>query len=264
MASKYLIATRLTFSEMATALNVPSIPRLNQSMASILRKVAISQGIKASQAGKRLEFYVVNPEQFNELTNPVMATMVALRTSLAFLPLLAVDDDKLSAAIKSVNSRPEYMRGMTYAVKCQYDKDLQAAVSSAVMKINEDAKVERKKGYNTSGLKVGDIIDVPIGYRSTSNAIITKITESSYTYRAWIPLYSLEKNSDMCTKNGGSRASDDWVGDATLPIKGNEILFKMGKATTKRWGKPGRWQQEAITEGGYGYGMARESWDHLD
>jgi hypothetical protein len=255
MAKSYYIATRLKPSEMATALNVSSVPYLNQKMAQTLRKVAIKLGIKASQKGARLDFYVVDETQFAELTDPQMATMIALRTTLEFRPLLTVDRDALSDAINKVNANPEYRR-MDYATKRKYDVELLQAVENTVTKVQEDVKIERPKYCNNTNLKVGDIISVTNGWLETTNAQITKITEAGYQYRAWNPKAYFNRHNMRHAANC-TVVGDDHDGSVTIAIRGNEQYFTMGKTKTCRFTAK---NDEPIKEGDYAYNRYHSYW----
>ena len=256
MSKSFYIATRLTPKEMAQALAVTSVPYLNQNMAGTLRKVAIKLGIRATQAGARLEFYVVSEEQLAELTDPVQATMIALRTSLEFRPLLTVDRAQLSARLNELNSQPEYSRGMNWETKRKYDAELINAVESTVTKLQEDVKIERAKYGNNTNIQVGDIICVSAGWRAQTNAQVTRVTEAGYQYRAWV-LKDEVNHRYISPTNGCTVMGDIYDGSVTITIRNNESYFKMGNTKTCRFGKN---NHVPLKSGDYDYNQYQAYW----
>jgi hypothetical protein len=238
---QFYIGSRSSWDTMS-AVAESSVAKLNARMSETIRSVAMKQGIKKTQDGKKLEFYLVNEEQFKKLTSPSTATLVALKLGADWHPLIAVDKAIMSDAIQKVNAK--YGNRMPRSEFAKYNAELQTAVESAVVKLAEDKKLNRPKHYNNQDIKVGDIIREGGGYRETCFAVITKVTEHSYSYKVYQPdftAYGLSKvmSSEELARRGivihGANSQD---GDVKVPFKGNESLFKLAdKTKTKRFNR---------------------------
>lgn len=237
---QFYIGTRSdwdTMSEVAGS----SVAKLNNRMSETIRSVAMKQGVKKTQDGKKLEFYLVNEEQFAKLTSPATATLVALKHGKDWLPLIAVDKALMSDAIQKVNAK--YGSRMPRSEFAKYTAELQTAVESAVVKLAEDKKIAREKFYNDQGIKVGDFIRAGGGYRDTCFAVVTKVTEHSYSYRVYEPCFNAyglktRKSSEELAFRKIVITGDDYDGSIKVPFKNNADLFSLNpKAKTARFSR---------------------------
>jgi hypothetical protein len=236
---QFYIGTRSDWNTMS-AVAESSVAKLNPRMSETIRSAAMKQGIKKTQDRKKLEFYLVSEEQFKKLTSPATATLVALKHGKDWHPLIAVDKDIMTDAIQKVNAK--YGNRMPRDVFAKYNAELQTAVESAVVKLAEDKKLSRPKHYNNQNIKVGDIIREGGGWRTTCFSVVTKVTEHSYSYKVYEPVFNayglfLNKSSEELARRGiliqGANSQD---GDIKVPFKGNEDLFQLSqKAKTKRF-----------------------------
>lgn len=243
------------------------VPKLNQKMAETLRKVAMKQGIKKSQKGQKLEFYSVNKEQLDRMLDPATAFMLKLGEGADFRPLVTVDGDKMTLAVRKVNSQPEYGRGMDYETHQKYLADLLKAVEDSVYKVNEDVKTEKKK-HGNPGYQVGDMISHSEGYnlREFFPAVITKITEAGYQYQVYRPMFGTDRNNpkewgeNYPGIKGAKGWGDHWTGEINVPFLANKKFFFLHtKKFNKRWnGNDHVWTtpEDKVTYTNY--------WDHCN
>jgi hypothetical protein len=154
----YYVGCRCSFSEMSKIAGA-NVPRLNQKMSETIRKIAMDLGIKKNtKDGGRLEFYSVDADTFATITAPKMSTFVALKADTDYRPLIAVDRDLMVSAIQTVNS--QFTGRMDYDTHNKYLVALKQAVSSAVVKLQDDKVAERKlqPKLGANPYKVGDLI----------------------------------------------------------------------------------------------------------
>jgi hypothetical protein len=238
---QFYIGTRSNWNTMNDVAGT-SVSKLNTRMSETIRSAALKQGIKKTQDGKKLEFYLVSEEQLQKLTNPATATLAALKHGADWHPLIAVDKDIMVAAISQVNAK--YGNRMPRDVFAKYNAELLAGVESAVVKLAEDKKVARAKYYNSEGLAEGDIIRDTSEWRQGRFALVTKVSEHSYSYKVYEPLFtayglSLMLSAEQLTQRGITlEGADQQDGKIQVPFKGNEDLFKLStKTKTKRFSR---------------------------
>lgn len=243
-----------------------SVRKLNGKMTDTLASVAMKQGIKKTQLGKKLEFYGVNKEQLDRLVDPATAFMLKLGDGVDFRPLITVDGAKMTAGLNKVNS--QYSGRMDYKTHQKYLADLFKAVEDSVFKINEDTKTQKKK-YSNPGYAVGDHIGHLEGHNSWSHfpAVITKITDAGYQYRVYRPCFNVDTNNP---KNWAEKHTvikdatgwgDHWVGKVIVPFLANKHLFLLEPKTyTCRWTRRNQ-QVRKTTEDKETYVC---SWDHCN
>ena len=238
---QFYIGSRSSWDTMS-AVAESSVAKLNARMSETIRSVAMKQGIKKTQNGKKLEFYLVSEEQFKKLTSPSTATLVALKHGKDWHPLIAVDKDIMSDAIQKVNAK--YGNRMPRSEFAKYNAELQTAIESAVVKLAEDKKIARPVYTNEQNIRVGDIIREGGGWRSSCFSVVTKVTEHSYSYKVYAPTftaYGLSKvmsSEELARRGIVINGADSQDGDIKVPFKGNESLFKLAdKAKTKRFNR---------------------------
>jgi len=239
------------------------VGKLNNRMADTLRDVAMKQGIKKTQLGKKLEFYSVDKEQLDRLVDPATPFMLKLTDGTDFRPLLTVDGAKMTLGLQTVNK--QYGGRMDSATHRKYLNDLFKAVEDSVFKVNEDVKTE-KKAYSNPGYKVGDMICHTEGYNSYESfpAVITKITDAGYQYKVYRPVfktnhsYPKEWGYNMVDVKGWG---DHWTGSITVPFLANKESFTLhSKAYNKRWTRRDQkvwtYPEDTITY--------TDNWDHCN
>jgi hypothetical protein len=237
--AEFYIASRNDHSTIATVAG-GRVGRLNNKMADTLRSVAMKQGIKKTQLGKKLEFYSVNKEQLDRLVDPATPFMLKLTDGTDFRPLLTVDGAKMISGLQTVNS--QYGNRMDSATHRKYLNDLFKAVEDSVFKVNEDVKVEKKKNTNP-GYAVGDMI-WHAEHRTYFPAVITKITEAGYQYKVYRPRFSIPGVMDKKAWAASTGLVDvqAWGDQQDYEVKvpfakNKENFYLETKAYNKRWTK---------------------------
>jgi hypothetical protein len=216
------------------------VGKLNNRMADTLRNVAVKQGIKKTQLGKKLEFYSVNKEQLDRLVDPATPFMLKLADDIDFRPLLTVDGVKMTSGLQTVNN--QYGGRMDSATHRKYLADLFKAVEDSVFKVNEDAKIEKKKNSNP-GYVVGDMI-WHTEHRTYFPAVITKITEAGYQYKVYRPRFAVQNTMDKKAWAASTSLVDitAWGDQQDYEVKvpfakNKDEFFLDSKAYNKRWTK---------------------------
>jgi hypothetical protein len=219
------------------------VGKLNNRMADTLRSVAMKQGIKKTQLGKKLEFYSVNKEQLDRMLDPATPFMLKLADGVDFRPLLTVDGEKMTLGLQTVNT--QYGNRMDSATHRKYLADLFKAVELSVFKVNEDVKPEKRKNTNP-GYKVGDFIGHGEGHNSRESfpAVITKITEAGYQYQVYRPMFGVDEKdpktwaAEYISLKGATGWGDFWTGEVKVPFLVNKPMFRLDpKVHTRRWTK---------------------------
>lgn len=123
--SNIYVATRLDHDEMSTILNSNVIWQLNERLAKSLRTPIMRKGIKKTEQGKRLEFYNLTYEQYEQL-NKTHSDMI----------LAIVDKDELSNKLEEINNK--YPSRMNPDLFYQYNRDLENALDSSVQIVGQD------------------------------------------------------------------------------------------------------------------------------
>jgi hypothetical protein len=263
--AEYYIASRNDWGTI-TKVAGGRVSKLNNRMAETLRSVAMKQGIKKTQLGKKLEFYSVDKEQLDRLVDPTTPFMLKLTDGTDFRPLLTVDGAKMTLGLQTVNN--QYGGRMDSATHRKYLNDLFKAVEDSVFKVNEDVKIE-KKAYSNPGYKVGDMICHNEGYNSYESfpAVITKITDAGYQYQIYRPMFNTPHTSpkEWCKDHSiikdAKGQGDQWCGSITVPFLANKTLFlldnkKFNKRWTRRDQKVWTYPEDTITY--------TDNWDHCN
>jgi hypothetical protein len=134
---KYYIGNRLSFDEMSTILGTNAM-RLNNRLSETLRSIALRKGIAKTKNKKKLVFYSVDEKQFELLIKPHTAIMIALKNNLQWLPLIAVDVEKMSSSLEEVNQK--YVGRMNRETYKIYNTELEKALDECVVPLNNDRK----------------------------------------------------------------------------------------------------------------------------
>tara|TARA_X000001382_G_C3139749_1_gene169152 strand:+ start:65 stop:955 length:891 start_codon:yes stop_codon:yes gene_type:complete len=135
------------------------VNHINQKFSKTLRKVAMDKGIKQTEQGQRLEFYIVTDEEFSQFTNDGGDMLLKLSGKEPVRALISIDSDKMSANLQAVNSKPEYQTRMKYDTHQKYLGELRDAMADAVHKIGEDLNTRKKAdAVGENPYKVGDYI----------------------------------------------------------------------------------------------------------
>lgn len=153
-----IIGTRLDYSAMNEALD-RNVSHINQKFSKTLRKVAMDKGIKQTEQGKRLEFYIVTDEEFSQFSNEGNDMLLKLAGKPPVRALISIDYDKMSENLDAVNNKQEYQGGMKYDVHQRYLLELREAMADAVHKIGNDENTRKKADkVGENPYKVGDYI----------------------------------------------------------------------------------------------------------
>jgi hypothetical protein len=247
--SEFYIATRANHKDMESATG-QRVGRLNQKMATTLRRGAMKLGIKQStRDGGRLEFYSVDQSGFDMLCDPKNKMFAVLKGAVNVRPLAYLKQKDMVSAINAVNVR--YTTRMDRATFAKYNRELEAATDSLLTKLDEDVKVANPKSANP-GFKVGDII-THHDWRSSLPAVITKITAAGYQYQVYVLRNSVPRTRGVDTWaaqfNGGSGWGDDWDGGVKIPFQANRDAFwLLTKTITRRWSTMSRMEQPGQTD----------------
>lgn len=244
----YMIGTRLTHSQMSDVVG-GRIGRLNQSMASTLRKAAMDNGIKQTEQGLRLEFYTVDEEELDNLKNEHNDAYLALTKGVTVRPLVQFNKQKFSDKVDEINSKPEYRGGMKRDVYAKYERELRTAMAELCEVIGTDTN-KRKKAETFTGTnpyKVGDYV-WETGRSRDQTYQVTRVTAKTYTVAPLVLKQGVvsNKNYAMNCFNGtvNKRPDRDDHHGFFIPLKGNEDQFTLGKETTIRLGAECPWSSK--------------------
>lgn len=153
-----IIGTRLSYRQMQESLGRP-VSHINQKFSKTLRKVAMDKGIKQTEQGARLEFYIVTDEEYSQFTTEGNDMILKLAGKEPVRALISIDNDLMSENLNKVNSKPEYQGGMNYDVHQRYLSELRKAMADAVHKIGEDQNTRKKAdAVGENPYKVGDYV----------------------------------------------------------------------------------------------------------
>ena len=234
-----MIGTRLTHSQMSDVVG-GRIGRLNQSMASTLRKAAMDNGIKQTEQGLRLEFYTVEEEELDNLKNEQNDAYLAMTKGLTVRPLVQFNKQKFSDKVDEINSKPEYRGGMKRDVYAKYERELRTAMAELCEVIGTDTNKRKKAETFTHDYKVGDWIRIYGDYGwLKGNARITRVTKSSYWYEMaeirggrWANFNSAKAIFKDVTGWVEPHCGQEW--EFTIPYAGNEHEFTFEKVKIAR------------------------------
>lgn len=229
MNKNIYIGTRIEHREMNELVGT-SISRLNEGLSKNLRSSVLKKGIKKTEQGQKLHFYLVDEVQYQKLT------------SETDLVLVKVDGDELGRKLQEVNSR--YPRRMDYGTSIKYKSELEREFENSVEVVGKDKNIRVKpvKFTGKNPYKVGDWIS-PFGWNLNDSPVrITRVSDSSIWYQyPYIkdengnPIQHLSNyeyvKDRFCNVNGWSD-SQEW--DWTVPYKGNEDCFTFGSVVGPR------------------------------
>lgn len=178
---EYWMGTRVDWNTINKELD-RRVSRLNQSLSKTLRQVANTKGIKQSEQGKRLEFYLVNKDEF-EGFGEEHDTLMLLKGSQAIRPLLLVDKALMEKNLDRVNNTPEYSSSMKPDVYRNYKQDLKQALESSVTRVGDDLNIRKEANrLGANPLQVGDLLyeRVPYGDTPSCNDTNQYLTHMAY------------------------------------------------------------------------------------
>ena len=201
---------------------------LNEGLQKSLRTTAMSQGIKKTEQGRRLEFYSIGS----------MDNVKKLKNNKDVNMLVYVDGTRLNRVLNEVNGK--YPSRMDYDTAKQYKKELAESLGACLQKIGEDTNVRKKVSKTPDTIfKVGDWIETPDKLRYYGNGIISetcrvyKITKKSY----WVELpimndypkgiacgkYARDNYNNVSGLINDSKYADDE--DWTIPYEDNKEVM---------------------------------------
>ena len=158
MNKEYYIGVRSDFDTMSKLLDRPML-RLNQKMANSLRTTAMRKGIKKTEQRQRLEFFVVDQQEMDNLLDDTWRAMQKLATAAECRPLVKVQADIFSDAIDKVNSKPQYQGGMDRITYKKYEDELAKSFDKCMKVVGTDLNIRKTKPkIPDNPFKVGDLI----------------------------------------------------------------------------------------------------------
>jgi hypothetical protein len=158
MNKDYYIGVRGSYGTMSKILG-RQVERLNTGMANHLRTTAMRKGIKKTELGERLEFYVVDQEEMDNLLDETWRAFQKLATNTICRPLVKVTKETFAKAVNKVNSKPEYSGRMDYKTHAKYKGDLAKSFDKAVEVVGTDLNPRKTKPkVAVNPFKVGDLI----------------------------------------------------------------------------------------------------------
>ena len=249
-----IIGTRLDYSDMNDALD-RNVSHINQKFSKTLRKVAMDKGIKQTEQGARLEFYIVSDEEFAQFTSEGNDMLLKLAGKPTVRALISIDNDKMSANLQAVNSKSEYQGGMKYDVHQRYLMELREAMSDAVEKIGEDKNTRKKAdAVAQNPYQVGDLVAIN-SYGKAKEYAMHRISKSGKKfveieslnvkgYDGWYNSVSAKEVFENVTTWGAINSMD--AHGHFIPLKGNESQLEW-KLSTKYDGKPMKVQWDKLT-----------------
>jgi len=158
MKKEYYIGVRSDYNTMGKLLDRPML-RLNTGMANNLRTTAMRKGIKKTEQRQRLEFFIVDQQEMDNLLDDTWRAMQKLATAAECRPLVKVKADVFSDAINKVNSKPQYQGGMDYKTHNKYKEDLAKSFDKALEVVGTDLNIRKTNPkLPDNPFKVGDLI----------------------------------------------------------------------------------------------------------
>ena len=174
-----------------------------------------------------------------------------------FRPLIAVDKEVMVEAITQVNN--QYGGRMDYATHQKYLKDLKQAVSSSVVKLQEDKVVERKQQPKLAPnpYKVGDLLlseefkyvkDFDGKYSDTR---VSRVTDAYvWLERLVLKEHRIWSNTETAKKyfnnvKAYGETQQGWCHGHFIPFEGNEEHLEWTPVTKRyRWDKVGMYSED--------------------
>jgi hypothetical protein len=152
MNKNIYIGTRIEHREMNELVGT-SISRLNEGLSKNLRSSVMNKGIKKTEQGQKLHFYLVDEVQYQKLI------------SETDIVLVRVDGDELGRKLQEVNSR--YPRRMDYGTSMKYKFELEREFENSVEVVGKDKNIRNKptkSDYLSGNSKLGKLIYNTDGY----------------------------------------------------------------------------------------------------
>jgi hypothetical protein len=225
----FYVGTRIDYSEMNLLLDT-SISKMNESLSKKLRSSVLKKGIKKTEQGKKLLFYNVDEEQYNQLISKGINVLVK------------VDSDELTTKLRDVNSRyPSRMDSSTYM---NYESEMEKQFMDTVEVVGKDENFRKStdKVTGKNPYKVGDWIR-PYGWNLNDSPVrISRVSDKSIWYQYpylkdsdGVPLrvvsnYDYVRSRFENVIGWGNNQEWDW----TVPFKGNEESFFFGPVVGPR------------------------------
>lgn len=261
--SEFYIATRADFSEM-TAVVGPGVRRLNQKMAVTLRQAAMALDIKQkTKDGGRLEFYTVDQNGFDQLTDSKHKLFSVLQGKPQVRPLAWLKTSELTTAIKNVNAKACYAGGMDYRTHQKYLSELKATTGALLTKLEADVVAQRpvKPKLAPNPYQVGDLFSAnweysaPKEFELLSNCRVARTSDSyvwlefigfkdhmGVTHNVWSNTDSVKSTFPNALTYG---TSSQWENHGHfIPLAGNEhhlawfpVKDHKGRLVRYRWDK---------------------------
>jgi hypothetical protein len=176
--SNIYVGTRASFNEMIDLLDNRSVRRLNQGACKHLRKAANSVGIKQTEQGKRLEFYSVTQDEYDDYFEKSAQLIATLKSDGSVRPLIKMYESDLSKIFDTVNSKDKYKGGMDYKTASEYKEELVKEMCKKIERIGDDLNTRKKVDkVPENPYKVGDIIGShthPYGWYHNENVMVKK------------------------------------------------------------------------------------------
>jgi hypothetical protein len=249
--SEFYIATRASHTDMTSATG-QRVGKLNQKMATTLRRGAMKLGIKQNtRDGGRLEFYSVDQSGFDMLCDPKNKLFAVLKGAVNVRPLAYLREKDMVSAISTVNAK--YGRRMDHATFAKYSRELEAATDSLLTKLEEDVKVAKPKPTNP-GFAVGDWISHD-EWRTSYPAQIVKITAAGYQYQVYVPRRPVPREgaADWVKQfDGASGCGGAWDGKVEIPYQANREFFEpVPKLVNRRWSSMSPFEKPGQTDVDY-------------
>lgn len=285
--SNYYIATRASFKEMESAVGA-RVSRLNQKMATTLRQAAMALDIKQkTKSGGRLEFYSVDQNGYDMLTDAKNKMFAVLKGADNVRPLAVLRQADLVSAINGVNAK--YSGRMDYATHRKYLAELKQATGALLTKLEADVQPAReiKARLAPNPFKVGDLLtadweySAPVEFRDYANKRVARVSDTyvwlEYVcFKEHLGVTGAWSNTDSAAqafnavKTYGEAKHWDSTHGHFIPLEGNEDSLEWrpaqdhkGRLVRHRWDKVTGYRVRNLGQTGQaGYCYSREPrWD---
>lgn len=226
---------------------------LKVSEQDLYRRAAAKRGYTKNREGRKLSFSVV------EITDPSSLlgeqNQSQLRLKNLYVPVeVMFDYDEYQVEIERLRSH--YPAAMDRVSLNRYRAEVLDLTASLCVTVQSPVC---PRPSNDTGIKVGDIIRVRLRTDGFTNAIVTKVTDAGYEYRAWVPSepFWFYPTALGLNRSMGLAAL---VSQFEYPIAGNESHFKMGLPIRSKFRLRGN--DMPLKIGDYGYGVYQHGVDH--
>ena len=144
---RVFVGTRSDHDAIKKLLNRGPVAHLNQETSKSLRQACNYHGIKQTEKGARLEFYIVTPTEYDKHFHPDNQLFTTIATEGKVKPLVTISGACLAEAIDIVNEQTRDSIGRPWGNKKAYKNMLVYQFAVRLEKIGDDVKPNKRKDF---------------------------------------------------------------------------------------------------------------------